>query len=111
MTCQGLAGMDQTIPISAYPNTMFLTIMHHHHTAAYRYLNINNITRYLRVIMLGAYDTPTKDVLTSIDPGTLAIQDQAAIGVNSVDSSMKTSSSTAFQLFHIVWGGLCCTGR
>jgi hypothetical protein len=37
--------------------------------------------------------------------------DQAPICVDSVDSSVKTSSSAAFHLFHMVWGGLCCTDQ
>jgi hypothetical protein len=35
--------------------------------------------------------------------------DQAPIGLDSVDSSVKTSGSAAFHLFHIVWDGICCT--
>jgi hypothetical protein len=33
------------------------------------------------------------------------------MGVVSVDSSVKTSSSAYFHVLHIVWGGLCLTGQ
>jgi hypothetical protein len=73
MTGRGLNGMDQSNPAFTYHNTMY------HHTAVSRSFNIENISHYLRVIMFGTSDIPTKDVLTSITLGTSAIQDQAPI--------------------------------
>jgi hypothetical protein len=64
--------------VPTYPNTTPPAITNHH-TSSSRSFNIENISHYLRLIMFGAYDDPTKHVLTSVASGTSAFQNQANV--------------------------------
>jgi hypothetical protein len=49
-----------------------------HHTANSKSLNIDNISHYVHLIMFDAYDTPTKDIITSLALSINAVQSQAS---------------------------------
>jgi hypothetical protein len=75
MTITGLNNMDLNSPVLAYPTNM-LPFVVNHHTANIKSFNIENISQYLRLIMFGVYDTPTKNVLISLASSTNSIPSQ-----------------------------------
>jgi hypothetical protein len=77
MSIQRLNTMDQTRKVSSYPNITFPTfpIITNHHTVINKSFNIEHISHYLRIIMFGSYNNPTKSVLASIASGTAALED------------------------------------
>jgi hypothetical protein len=62
MPAMGLGGMDKKYPQWVYLTNMFPTCKDHHSAKSMSF-NIENIVHYLRVILFGAYDVPTKDIL------------------------------------------------
>jgi hypothetical protein len=77
MTIAGLNAMDLKNPPPAYPTNMFSIIMNHY-TVNSKFFHIDNISHYIRLIMSGAYDTPTKYVITSLASRTNVVQSQAS---------------------------------
>jgi hypothetical protein len=76
MTITRKNAMDLEKPTPAYPTSRFPLIVNHH-TTNIKSFHIDNISHYVHLIMFGAYDTPTKDIITSLASSTSFVQSQA----------------------------------